>query len=83
MIFNRRDFLKDIIRNGLLSGLGILAISLFNRSGRRPEFSCPPDQLCRQCRQLPHCDLPRAGAARGAVKQEFNQSEEIHGEFQR
>ena len=79
MISDRRSFLKNLIRNGLLGGFGILIVSLIGRSRKgRSRFRCPPEQLCTQCDLFTNCDLPRAGAARDAAVPESGQSEEIH-----
>ena len=82
MISDRRDFLKNLMRNGLLGGFGILIVLLIDRSGKgRFRFRCPQEQSCMQCGQFTHCDLPRAGAARETAVPESDESEEIHEKF--
>jgi hypothetical protein len=58
----RREFLKDVLRASLLSGLAFTGLSLgwrgVSRSGQ--ESSCSIDLPCRICSQLPGCRKPEA-----------------------
>ena len=61
-IKNRREFLKDVLRASLLSGLAFAGLSLgwrgISRTGQ--ESSCSIDLPCRICSQLPGCRKPEA-----------------------
>ncbi|OGV67433.1 MAG: hypothetical protein A3K19_15370 [Lentisphaerae bacterium RIFOXYB12_FULL_65_16] len=62
---NRREFLRDCGRAGILGGLG-LAVLMLGRTGRiaadETPATCPTP--CADCARLDGCALPRAVAAR-------------------
>jgi hypothetical protein len=55
---NRRDFIKTIIRNLILSG--ILFISGYLLFKKKSQEKCNFDFACKNCKRQKTCELPEA-----------------------
>jgi electron transport complex protein RnfB len=55
---NRREFLKTLMRGGILAGLGIIGGTLFLRSGK--QNGCGFNFACGSCTKAKDCDLPES-----------------------
>ena len=55
----RKDFLRDLVRWGLLGGLAMLGVAVSRR--RSTQVACGrPDQPCATCAERARCPLGRA-----------------------
>ena len=84
MISDRRDFLKSLMRKGLLGSMGFLSFSLITRhEAESSGFHCPPEPSCQQCGRFSDCDLPQADAVREITIRKSDVLEETHGKSRR
>lgn len=68
---NRREFLKSATRNTVISGLGLLGISLGYKSlSRDPEKICAVHLPCRNCFKLGNCNEDEALKMRSSIKKD-------------
>jgi hypothetical protein len=54
----RRDFLKNIARGSILTGLGVITGVLLFRD--RDAENCDQNFVCESCKRLKSCKLPEA-----------------------
>ena len=58
---NRRQFMRTLLRNGILGGMGLLVIALLSRpKGKGMKAQCPPGTSCDACGLRRQC---RSGSA--------------------
>ena len=77
---DRRNFLKSLLRKGLLGSMGFLSFSLITRRDTgSSSFRCSPEQSCQQCGRFSGCDLPQADAIRKTTVHKSGVLEEAHG----
>ncbi len=60
----RRDFIKSVVRTGLLGGTGALAYWLSRRPDNRGAVRCERPVDCQGCGVFANCSLPKATQAR-------------------
>ena len=57
---NRRTFIANTGRTGLLAGLALVGGILLVRRQVSPDTRCTVNYQCRNCRKLKGCSLPEA-----------------------
>jgi hypothetical protein len=58
----RREFIKSIFRNIILTGILLFSGYLIFRE--KSENACEFDFICKNCKKLSSCDLPEAEQAK-------------------
>ena len=65
---NRKTFIHQLVRGGILAALAVLSGTLLSRRQVRLERDCAGELPCRSCRKLSSCSLPEAEKERAYEK---------------
>ncbi|MBT7826072.1 MAG: hypothetical protein HN600_05715 [Bacteroidetes bacterium] len=57
---NRRKFINNITRGGLLAGLATMSSVFLIRNKKNQNTQCSYEFVCRNCKKIDNCILPEA-----------------------
>jgi len=56
---DRREFLKSIVRNSILSGIGLFIGSNLKKKDKKIDHNCYNNGICKNCDLINSCALPQ------------------------